>query len=98
LRSLPGTDRARADADTHHLTAEIAQLHRVTHLYRTLEEENQARHEVVDDLLHAEPEPESEGAHQHGDAGEIEAERPEGEQETGEQEPVPHQGGHRVRD
>src|SRR5262249_57170727 len=92
-----GPERARADPDPEHGAAEIAELDRVPHLDRALEEENQAGDEIVDDLLQAETDADAERAHEDRDPGQIEAERGEREEASDDEQGISGQVGERVR-
>src|SRR6266545_4662402 len=60
-------DGRGADADAPDLTVEIAHLDRVAHLDRALQEQDDARYEVVDDGLEAEAHPDAESAREKDD-------------------------------
>src|SRR4030095_13912861 len=81
LRALPCAHRGGPDADPSHLALNLADLDGVAHAHRSLEEQYQARNEVVDDVLQAEADADAEGAAEHRDPIEIDAQSKEGQDE-----------------
>src|SRR6266705_5005482 len=90
-------DGRGADADAPDLTVEIAHLDRVAHLDRALQEQDDARYEVVDDGLEAEAYADAESAREEGDAVEVHTHRPDSDHEAQEKGHVVQKARDRVR-
>src|SRR5215470_8247981 len=85
---VPLPDAARADADAPYDAARLPDFDLVPDVHRALEQQNQARNEIVEYVLKAEPDAHAERADQHRDARQIEAGGADREEEPQEQDEV----------
>ena len=88
FRALPGPDRRRTHADALDLPDHAADVDLVADIDRPLDHQDQAGHEVADDVLQAEAHTHAERAGQQRHLGEVDAERGQRQHESGDHEHV----------
>ena len=81
-----------ADADLADLAKVRADLHRIADAHGSLEGEQQAGDEVVDDVLQTEADADAQRAAENGEAAELDARGSDGEKERSGDEGIAHEG------
>ena len=97
VRAVARADDGRADADAPHLTRGISDLDHVAHFHRPFEQQDDARDEIVDDVLQAKSQAHAERPGDDGDLRQVHAEKSQRDQETDEQHEIVQDRGDRIR-
>lgn len=96
LSAVVRPDPARPDSDVPNLPARSANLNVVANLQRLLEQKDQARYEVVEDVLHTETDTDAKSARNDSQLCQFNAGRSEREHESKNDQRVARQRGYRV--
>jgi hypothetical protein len=81
-------ERGRAPVDADHAPLDARDVHPVAHADRALEEEHDAREEVVDEVLHAEADADADDARDDGHRGSADAEHLQRNEQPDEEDEV----------
>ena len=82
LRSVKGAHGARADTDLLHSTLESVDLDQIADPHRPLEDQDQTRDKILDQILQPKPDPHTQGSRQQRHPAEIDTRRRQCKEET----------------